>query len=472
MKKRSTATILSAALVLGLLPMSACGEGNDAKSIMQGAADKLKEVTSVSQTMDMNMALSMDMSAYGYDSNDISYKMSLTTDTTSDPYASHSQGTLDYNMFGNENSQEMEIYTCDEDGSIAAYSSSGDGWTKTVAGSSGNDMISGELYEKVGDGTLEASLKEDGTAINDQETYEVSFQINGDLLEEYIGDSMTSSSGLDTSSVDWENTTADVVVNIYKESGLPAKMELNCLPLGEAMMSSVASSLETEIEMSDFTVTTTFDAYDSVEAIEIPAEVTSEAVVVENTTENTGTATADEAENTDVSGAAEDTDTGALEPNKDGSYTLTDYEGTRTADVVILPGSEYNYSSTDTLETLSQDKQFSMSYQLNSYLTADEAEDYVTDTSWYGDDSDYKDVKLGDTKTMKVNGMEISYCTLDYTYDADDTTYDIRSIYGWTAYDKEATFLVYIYEYLEDGMESEISTDLLKEAFENVTLNK
>ena len=211
---------------------------------------------------------------------DIAMGMDLELSATLDPAATQMKGTLSFSMMGQDMETDVESYTVEEDGERVSYADSGNGWVRTVQkDAEQEDFLNENIYDSIAGGQAEAVLEEEEAMVNGQAAYVISSELSGSDLEDFMSESFSGTDEMmGEDSVDWGEGAAQIKIFIYKESRLPARVQVDCRDFGRALMeASVGNTPGVNIEISAFDMSLFFDEYNSVEAIQVPEEARSGA---------------------------------------------------------------------------------------------------------------------------------------------------------------------------------------------------
>ena len=140
------------------------------------------------------------------------------------------------------------------------------------------------IMQKIASGEIRTELAQETETLRGQEVYRMDISIAGDLLNQILlavskaqGENSAVPEDFDISDGD-----AAIVLYIYKESKLPARIAIDCTALGRAVIrnllknNSAGESISTGT--SRFVITADITEYDTIDEITIPEEVVSGAV--------------------------------------------------------------------------------------------------------------------------------------------------------------------------------------------------
>lgn len=430
MKRAGTVFAFAAVSVLAI-GLTGCGSKPTAQSLASKASSNLENVESLS--MEENLVFDGDISSEGMTVN-MGMEMDLTLDMIQSPMKGHLLGEVSLSMLGEEYSTSVETYVEESDDKLVTYTSADEGdWEMSEEDLDENDLTSfvdGSIYSAIADGDIEAELAEETEVVNDKDAYVLTFTLEGEQLEEVMNDSFAQLSETDVlpEDTDWDTVSADSTLYLYKESGLPARLEMDCKDLGQAMMASMMGAEEMEdvtIEVNQFDITVNIPQYDNVVDFDIPEEAKG-ASDADSTEEDALSEFEEEFSDLESEAEEEEEIEEDIEDSQeeDGFVTVTSgtlevTDGVNTATVGIPEG----------FTSLTQISERYVVAQAQSY--ADDASVYFA--SWYDTpdeyledavstdymDEDYSDVEVGDTQTVTVGEYEVLYRTMDYVLDGD-----------------------------------------------------
>lgn len=137
------------------------------------------------------------------------------------------------------------------------------------------------IMKAIADGNISAELQEETVMVNDKEAWQMDLVITGEFLGQLLDKGGFSLGGLtiDTADIDWASIEVPAQIYIYKETELPARITMDCTPIGaqmiESMFTDYMGSLSLEgikLKVTSYTIDITLDRYNEIEAFEIPAE--------------------------------------------------------------------------------------------------------------------------------------------------------------------------------------------------------
>ena len=250
--------------------LAGCATKATPENLLRDMEKNSDEVESTLMNFKMNMAMSDD-------SDDVNFGMDMDLEATTEPEASHGKGTVSMNMMGMNFDVPTEMYSVIEDDEYVTYTLMEDMWTREV---SDEEDVTGEvdsMAESMAEYADQFTLAEELVTVNDQECFELTGKLDGDIFGEIIQpdliDSLTGY-GID------EDLMSDMVfpctIDIYRDSILPARVYFD-------MADAFASLLQDAgVTVSECYVDVTFMEYDSVGEIAVPEEAVSEAANTTN----------------------------------------------------------------------------------------------------------------------------------------------------------------------------------------------
>lgn len=252
--------------------------------------ENMKGVSRLSQKLSLQMKAE---SSLQNDGTDISMSMDLATDVCSNPSVTHTKGTVNMSLPGQETSSDLklyllELYSEETDGKYSIYSSSdGKTWTSTQQEMPKNeDLYPRQVYEMIAGGDTNASLRGTTEQINGKEAYVIDVTLKGELLKSAMQQANTVMNDMMEESSDTEDAAVPAQVYIYKDTMYPAGIAMDAEKLGNAMIRSLTGDMDSGYSVKTYQVRSTFDNFDKVEKIVVPEEIKAAA-------EQTGDADAD-----------------------------------------------------------------------------------------------------------------------------------------------------------------------------------
>lgn len=250
---------LVASLILSSAALGGCGKKEvTAESIVQQSNESMEKAKSF--LADFNMEMEMSMSS-GDQSMDMDMAMTGTMQATQDPEIVYMDVAMSSGLFGL--SLDMDIYTQTEEDKVITYTGIAGEWMKTEQEGISQSNLA-ELQKMFGSGK-EMTLAEQTEKIGDKEVYVLTASISGEELEKVMSAMGSMANGLD--SMDLSQFQADTCMKVYKDTMLPASVTLDMITNGEGME---VDGVVTKI--NKMTITIDYKEFDTIDAIEIPAE--------------------------------------------------------------------------------------------------------------------------------------------------------------------------------------------------------
>ena len=265
-KERLAAAGLAAAMAAMLL--AGCRAGGT-KATPENLIRDMEKNSQAIESVLMNIKMEMEMA---YDSQSMALRMDMDMESTSDPEASHGKGTVDIEISGTTLGTETEVYMVREDDEYITYTMLENQWTKET---SDVEAMTGDLEEITGsmeDYADQFDLNAELVDVNGKECFELNGELDGDIFAEIMDTDLLDSLGeYGTAAEAIESLTFPCTIDIYRDSILPARLSFD---IGDTLAPMVE---EAGIELPACYIEITFTEYDSVDAIEVPEDVISQA---------------------------------------------------------------------------------------------------------------------------------------------------------------------------------------------------
>lgn len=299
-------------------------------SLLKEAIKKQAEAKSVDGSMDMDMTMGMAQSGV---SMELDMNLQMDMKMTQNPDAYHLKGSMGMDFMGLNVDMEMYGQENEEGDKFTVYSMTDGTWQKyeeekseDVAETLANlDSFSAEGLE----------LEKDLVEVNGKKAYKMTGTIEG----EELGDSgILDAAGEEMQDMDWSNVKAKISIWIYKDSKLPAALQIQVkdAPQTEDGAAAYLKSLNLKMEYKE---------YDKIDKIEVPKE----ALDAEELTDDLGD---DWTGDLDLGEEPEEEDevSADLRTDDNGNYILTDWEEKKEVSVkTVEPFQIIDYSSNDSL---------------------------------------------------------------------------------------------------------------------------
>lgn len=299
-------------------------------SLLKEAIKKQAEAKSVDGSMDMDMTMGMAQSGV---SMELDMNLQMDMKMTQNPDAYHLKGSMGMDFMGLNVDMEMYGQENEEGDKFTVYSMTDGTWQKyeeekseDVAETLANlDSFSAEGLE----------LEKDLVEVNGKKAYKMTGTIEG----EELGDSgILDAAGEEMQDMDWSNVKAKISIWIYKDSKLPAALQIQVkdAPQTEDGAAAYLKSLNLKMEYKE---------YDKIDKIEVPKE----ALDAEELTDDLGD---DWTGDLDLGEEPEEEDevSADLRTDDNGNYILTDWEEKKEVSVkTVEPFQIIDYSSNGSL---------------------------------------------------------------------------------------------------------------------------
>ena len=288
--KKKTAAALIAALAIVLAAAGIMYYNSTLAGLLRRMARNLDKVRSVEAEVNVDYEGSVSVNVLGMP---IVAPFMLGTDldvkAVKQPAASHIEGTVSGSVYGVSMDTPVECYTQEEEGENTVYMSSDRvHWVRHKSKDAGSEESSlpeldGKavlgLIKKIVSGEIELKRAEETETICGREAYKIDVEISGELLQQILEIIQSSGNAADIpENLDLSDAGTKCELYIYKKEKLPARITVNCAPLGNAVIQSLLEDRDYAGATDKFTLTVTFPQYNTIDRIEIPEEVVSGAV--------------------------------------------------------------------------------------------------------------------------------------------------------------------------------------------------
>lgn len=262
MKEKKLSVLFAIVLVLALAA-AGCGKKATPENLLEDVGKNLAKVESVSGDMNMSFSVSLNGETVGTG-------MELSLEATADPRATHMSGPVAMQMSGEEYQADVELYAVEMDGELATYSGMSGAWSRSTQEMS-KDVMNTSTYEKLAESADSFKLSEDLAEVNGQECFELKGNVEGELLEELMGEELMAANDgkTDLPTEDQiEGASLPCTILIYRDTILPAKISIDMDDIMQETYASFGDSAEAE-----GSVEITYSEYDKVEEIRVPDQV-------------------------------------------------------------------------------------------------------------------------------------------------------------------------------------------------------
>lgn len=264
-----------------------------AESLIDGLSDAAHADETVDADIDMNVEMSMSLPDESGNAQDYNINMNVDLHSVSSKTVSHTEGSMVSDMSGETENTDVEIWVTNDDNGVASYIKNGDSWIKSV-----------ETTNSFNAATTVSSFKSDMFSDlkleEEDEGYYVTGFIDANSLSNVIGslDSSTMSSGI----------SQPVAVEMFFNKDTRELNGIN-FDMSDAVKSAMESSVENSgANVSDSNYSVNIDRYVfsimingySKDALEVPEDVISTAVVENEDTDIVDDTESDDFEDEDV----------------------------------------------------------------------------------------------------------------------------------------------------------------------------
>ena len=261
-KTRRNAEIMLLLSSAAVLFLSGCSQQDSPERLLADMAKSLGNVESADSSMNVTADMKVGTETVAVD-------VSMDMESTLDPEISHATGTMDFQMYGLKFNMDLETYSVKEDEEYGVYTKINDVWNKTTA-ETGEDVFSVDTLLELRSQAKAFELAEDPDAVNGEDVYEMTGDIDGDiflgLMEQSVSNALGDLPDVDEGSL--SDTKIPCSLYIYKESMLPARIYVDM----KDVMTALTEDSEEAAEVSEFSLDITFTDYNSVGEINVPQE--------------------------------------------------------------------------------------------------------------------------------------------------------------------------------------------------------
>lgn len=256
--KKLAAAGLTAAMSVTML--AACGTKATPENLLRDMSKRAEETESLLA----NMKIDMDISI-GEES--MSLSMDLDMEALDEPEMSSAKGEVSIGSGDMDFTTDMETYSEKQGDEYVVYTMMDGVWSVETADSAemSADMsiVSGDI-KKFAD---KFELSEELTELNGKKCFELTGELDGELLAQVMDEDMLSSfTGLGADEEDLEELIMPCTIDIYKDSILPARIYFD---MGESLFPMAE---DIGMDKLECTMELTFLEYNEVEEIVIPKE--------------------------------------------------------------------------------------------------------------------------------------------------------------------------------------------------------
>lgn len=322
-------------VMAGAVVMSVGCKKETPDSLLKAALKKQSEAKSFEGSMDMDMTMGMAQSGVSMEL-DMNFQMDIQM--TQDPDMYHLKGSMGMDFMGLNVDMEMYGQENEESDTFTVYSMTDGSWQKYEEE---QDEDVAEILANLDSFSAEnLELEKDLVKVNGKKAYKMTGTMEGEELAE---SGILEAAGEEIQDLDWSNVKAKISIWIYKDSKLPAAMQIQVKDSPQSEDGAVAYLKNLNLKME-------YKGYDNIDKIKIPKEALN-AVEVSPDSEDAWTDDLDlEEEVLEEEELDEDTENTELRTDENGNYILTDYEGKK--EVVVKPVEPFqilNFCSNDSL---------------------------------------------------------------------------------------------------------------------------
>lgn len=393
---------------------------------MSEIAAKTSQNLNTIDTYSYETNLSLKAAVKAEYSADLGFHIIANTDVSESSNASHSLTTIDVAFNQIPYAITTEEYNVIEEGIPVIYSCTNNTWLKEE----GKDYTGFNfkalqiLLDMIADNSLALSSYSSNETINGTEAYMMKVTVSGDVLKDSIAfqtGPFTSSQSDFSDSLDWDNVSAEYRIFIYKDTLLPAMIDISFPELAKIIAENAFSVSEEysfeDIKISDLSNRVVFGNYSQPLKLTVPDYVIASA---NSTVEEEDTLSAilnylgfSDNEMSE-SGYSE------LEPNNDGSFTITSPE-TQVSKTIIVPDSVSANISADTTSIFAANDDYSTSYVY--FFTGNMYDNTPAVISALSDMTQYEEsgAEITNAPSISTIQKESEVTVINYSYKLSDT---------------------------------------------------
>ena len=257
-----------------------------ARSLTTQAAENVSKIKSVTLTQDVTVDATIGALFF---TSDLNFTSHTDCEYVKDPGITHQVSTTHYSFADEVEDETVESYYVKNGDSHILYNKSGDdGWTRENSrdmGYSADDLLNTSVFKDISTGTIDAQLADTTVQVNGREAYLITFMLEGEEVEialrEIVKELDEATGGI--GSPDFTGVKIPATMYIYKDTVLPAKLEIDGTEVGRVLLESIvreqlgediSSTLNMSeiIEMHSISIVTNVTGYDEIDRIDIPQE--------------------------------------------------------------------------------------------------------------------------------------------------------------------------------------------------------
>lgn len=411
MKKKRYGLFIMGLMILLLCSLGGCGRMTPER-LLKEAMENSKKAKSFEGDLAMDMKMKMAQSGM---TMEMGAEMNLDIAAVNEPAAYHMKGDIALDVMGL--SMEVEMYGEEKDGQNINYNykSEDDKWIKTVEGKTEDDEMDSIMFDLDTIVHVKDKLKlADKTEENGKEVYVITTEISGgeitDMLEA-TGNLMAEMG----SDFDFSGTKADVTIKVYRESRLPASIEVK---IDDPIVAEIDEPDGMQMSLENFNYSIHFKEYDTVEKIEIPKEALRAEEIKSSDDFLDDLAEEESKDEYDTS----------LTEDEDGNYILTNWDNIKEVKITTPKGYEISKNSSTCYSIYFKNAEldeetadsFSATYRIKELDEDETEENLLEDFDWIRDevvdDQSYRNVSEQKKKEVKVGKNTVSYASFSYDY--------------------------------------------------------
>lgn len=268
MKRKSRLLIALTGCMLAAGILTGCGEKVTTESLLKDLNENYKQTESLKGDLKLDVDLGIEESGV---SMNMGMGMDGSIEATNSPATMHMDGDLNVDLMGLE--MNFEMYSVKEDEKVDVYMKIADQWTKTE-----ENIEKSKDTKKPKEIDFE-NLFAEGLTLSDKtekmdskEVYVLEGKLNGKEMEKQIVSLQEEVKEI-FKDMDFEKMDIPMTLKVYKDSKLPASIEMDM----NSFVNEIFKVVMDEEEQGNMTaktclLTMTFQEYNTVDAIEIPKE--------------------------------------------------------------------------------------------------------------------------------------------------------------------------------------------------------
>lgn len=436
----------------------------DIKKIAAQSSQNLNTIDTYSYEADLNLSATLKASY----SAELGFHIIMNTDVSESLNASHSLSTIDIAFGDIPYAVTTEQYNVTEEDHPVVYSCTNNVWSKeesTVFSKYDFSNLQRLLEMVVSDKAPITSYSVSET-VNGKKAYLMNVTASGEILKNSIAfqtESLISSEMNSQDSIDWDNLSAEFGIYIYKDSLLPAMITISFPELADliaenAFPDSAENGLE-NIELSELSNRITFSNYNQPLDLTVPESVIA-AVDNDSSEDDALTEVLNYLGFLDNEGT--ETEYSELEPNSDGSYTITSTD-TQVSKTIVVPDSVSAYISADTSSVFATNEDYSSSYVY--FFTGNAYDSLDTIISSFSSMEPYEasGAEITNAPSVSTIKKEVDVTVITYTYVLKESGINKSSCYIVVPVDNDFLML-----WIEKDQAALINDEEIEEAITNL----